>query len=251
MATTLRQRNSLSSARKSTAKRGTGKKAPGKNSAGKKAAASIPKVASLKGGNKAKSARTGMANAMNRSGSARVAKTAARKSKAGTGTSAGVGAPAKPRPGDLRATAKSPAKKSTTKKSTGESRSKRPSTVREPEVDVLAQQAAARQSRESAAKQESRGTAKVEADDRKSRSAGRHSGVSDADYVTEKGDARRRDPDVNKNSQAQKDDVRDGQRDQDPHPKRRSEGGRLQDGGARQAQVSRSRPPQTTGPARK
>ena len=63
---------------------------------------------------------------------------------------------------------------------------------------------------------------------------------------TEKGDARRRDPDVNKNSQAQKDDVRDGQRDQDQHPKK---GGndKAQDGGDTQGSHSRSRPSQTIG----
>lgn len=63
---------------------------------------------------------------------------------------------------------------------------------------------------------------------------------------TEKGDARRRDPSINKNSQAQKDDTRDGQRDQDPHPKKGRDGS-VQDGGARQAQQSRSRPPQSIG----
>ncbi|MGH8598774.1 MAG: hypothetical protein ACREXT_19155 [Gammaproteobacteria bacterium] len=66
---------------------------------------------------------------------------------------------------------------------------------------------------------------------------------------TEKGDASRRDPDTNKNSQVQNDDARDGQRDQDPHPKKRKDG-KSRDG-ARQAQVSRSRPSQTTGPTRK
>ncbi len=119
---------------------------------------------------------------------------------------------------------------------------------------MIAEQAAAKQARESAAKQKpakGEGKGRIEADDRTSRSAGRHSGASDAEYITEKGDARRRDPDVNKNSQAQKNDVRDGQRDQDPHPKKRSDGGKTQDGGARQAQISRSRPSQTTGPTRK
>lgn len=134
-------------------------------------------------------------------------------------------------------------------KSIGESKSKRPSTKREPQVDVLTQQAAAKSARASTAKQKPE-KEKVEADDRSPRSAGRHSGAADAEYVTEKGDARRRDPDVNKNSQAQKDDVRDGQRDQSPHSNRRNDG-QTQDGGARQAQASRSRPPQTVGPTRK
>ena len=58
--------------------------------------------------------------------------------------------------------------------------------------------------------------------------------------AVEKGDARRRDPDINKNSQAQRDDVRDGQNDQDPHPKKGKDS-HSQDGGSRQAQQSRSR----------
>lgn len=169
--------------------------------------------------------------------------------KAATRGSAVKKAVSKPATASTAAGNKAVAKKTATKKSIGESRSKRPSTKREPQVDVLAQQAAAKAARADQAKQKpTRG--KVEADDRSTRSSGRHSGAGDAEYVREKGDARRRDPDVNKNSQAQKDDVRDGQRDQSPHPNKRSDG-QTQDGGARQAQASRSRPPQTIGPNRK
>lgn len=169
--------------------------------------------------------------------SSKASSAAANKTKAATGASKTL------------ASKKITTGKAPVRKSIGESKSKRPSTKREPQVDVLAQQAAVKAEREADAKQKP-GKGKVEADDRSSRSAGRHSGAADAEYVTEKGDARRRDPNINKNSQAQKDDVRDGQRDQSPHSNRRNDG-QTQDGGARQAQASRSRPPRTTGPTRK
>ena len=271
MATATKKSGTSASAARQTAKPGTKTKAPTKkpsasstravNSASKPTASLNKPAASPKKASTSSSAAsgkglipTGKANPMNPPATSRGTKAAMATQK--TGTTARVGNPMKTATGKsaskVVASAASPAKVSApspAKKSIGESKSKRPSTLRKPEVDVLAAQAKAKQSRESAAKQKPEG--KVEADDRTSRSAGRHSGASDAEYVTEKGDARRRDPDVNKNSQAQKDDTRDGQRDQDPHPKKRSDGAKIQDGGARQAQVSRSRPSQSTGPTRK
>lgn len=265
---------STPSASPASASRGSASPAAAKSGKAKKAAAKkvganasvVQKSTSTVSQSKSNSLATGKSSAMNsatisgakaKSGAAAAAKSATRPS-AGAGRAASKASPS--RASDPKAAAgravgardgatTSKSSKPASPKSIGESRSKRPSTHREPQVDVLAAQAAAKQSRERPGDKKSSGN--VEADDRTSRSAGRHSGAGDAEYVTEKGDARRRDPDINKNSQAQKDDVRDGQRDQDPHPKKRSDGGRLQDGGARQAQASRSRPPQTTGPTRK